>query len=41
MREDLLRKIEPLKEELKNREKALPAHTKRRSSGWRSRNGKK
>ncbi len=27
MREDLLRKIEVLKEELKDREKALPAHT--------------
>jgi hypothetical protein len=26
-REDLLRKIEALKEELKDREKALPAHT--------------
>ena len=26
-REDLLRKIETLKEELKDREKALPAHT--------------
>jgi hypothetical protein len=28
-REDLLRKIESLKEELKDREKALPAHTLR------------
>jgi hypothetical protein len=26
-REDLLRKIEALREELKDREKALPAHT--------------
>jgi len=28
-REDLLRKIEALKEELKDRQKALPAHTMR------------
>lgn len=28
-KEDLLRKIESLKEELKDREKALPAHTLR------------
>ena len=28
-REDLLRKIEALREELKDREKALPAHTVR------------